>query len=146
MLSSLWLRKRGMYTVLDTNILVSALLFRGRATGVYRGIVEARIVPCMSPSIFAEYRRVLAYRKFGLSDSQIAYLLKEEILPFFVMLEEPPAEAIWIPEDCADNKFVDMAAAIPDSVLVSGDSHILAHRAELPCRVQTLDEFLETLK
>lgn len=131
-----------MYTVLDTNILVSALLFRGRAIGVYRAIVEGKVIPCMCPSILTEYRRVLAYRKFGLSDTQLIYLLREEILPYFAQREEPVNEKCWITEDPADNKFIDLARKIPGSVLITGDSHILKVRKKLPCTVRTLDEFL----
>lgn len=134
-----------MYTVLDTNILVSALLFRGRAAGVYQALIEGTIIPCMSPSIFAEYQRVLAYKKFGLSDAELMYLLREEILPFFVQCEEPINEHCWIPADPEDNKFVDLARVLPASVLVSGDSHILSVREQLPCTVYTLEELLEAL-
>lgn len=131
-----------MYTVLDTNILVSALLFRGRATGVYRAIIEGKVIPCVSPSILTEYRRVLAYGKFGLSDTQLAYLLREEILPYFKQREEPVNGKCWIADDPEDNKFIDLARTIPGSVLITGDSHILKIRRELPCTVLTLDEFL----
>lgn len=139
-----------MYTVLDTNFVVSALLFRGRAAGIYRAYREGKIIPCMSPSIFSEYRKVLAYSKFALTYGQLSYLIKEEILPFFVQCTSPAETVNWIPDDPEDNKFIDLTKVLPGCELVSGDRHITSGHASLQDQyvgrvsyiAQTLTHFL----
>jgi uncharacterized protein len=63
-------------TVLDTNVLISALLFRGETAGVHRAILEGRLGPLITEPILKEYLRVLAYPKLRLSESEIRYLLE----------------------------------------------------------------------
>ena len=54
--------------VLDTNVVVSALIFRsGRSAWLREAWRTERIVPLISSPTIAELTRVLAYRKFGLS-------------------------------------------------------------------------------
>ena len=72
-----------MRTVLDTNILISALLFRGEAAGILRAIKKGRLQPLVTPPVLREYLRVLAYPKLGLTETEISYLLEEEIRPWF---------------------------------------------------------------
>ena len=131
-----------MDTVLDTDIVVSALLFRGSAAPIYGAILMGTIRPIMCPSILGEYRRVLSYEKFGLSHGDVEYLLAQEVSPFFIPYPEPHGAENWIPEDPSDNKFIDLAVCIPGCILVSGASHILDHRSKLPCQVHTLAEFV----
>lgn len=130
-----------MNIILDTNILISCLLFRGKASTLYKYIIEGRLTPCICPSILDEYERVLNYPKFKLSEQEISYLLNEEIRPFYVMHKEPPKGTNWISEDPSDNKFLDLCIHIPDSVLISGDTHIISKRKTLPCKILTLEEY-----
>ena len=130
-----------MNIILDTNILISCLLFRGKASALYKHIIEGTVNPCMSPSILDEYERVLNYPKFKLTEQEIRYLLIEEIKPFYLMYREPPAITNWIIEDPSDNKFIDLCMQMPDSILISGDNHIISKRKTLPCRILTLEEY-----
>ncbi|HPX25974.1 MAG TPA: putative toxin-antitoxin system toxin component, PIN family [Treponemataceae bacterium] len=130
-----------MNIILDTNILIASLLFRGKASTLYKHIVEGRLNPCICPSILDEYKRVLSYPKFKLSVQEISYLLTEEIKPFYVMHKEPQSITNCITEDPSDNKFIDLCIHIPDSVLISGDTHIISKRQTLPCRIITLEEY-----
>ena len=134
-----------MHTVLDTNIVVSALLFRGPSTAVYHAIRDGRLVPLISSPMFREYTRVLAYPKFGLTDSEVIYLLEREIGSFFKPVQVPLPDRNWIPEDPSDDCFINTALACPESILVSGDRHILAVREAPPVPVFTLTELLEKL-
>lgn len=130
-----------MKAVLDTNIIVSSLLFRGPASAIHRFVLEGTILPLVSRPILEEYRRVLGYQKFRLQPEDVEYLIHSEILPWFRMLEEP-AGSPWIPEDPSDDHFVNLALAEENTFLVSGDRHILDHRATLPCTVLTVAECL----
>jgi putative PIN family toxin of toxin-antitoxin system len=123
-----------MHTVLDTNILISALLFRGSISAIHREIVLGVISAFVSPPMVREYARVLAYPKFGLSEEELIYLLEEEIGRYFKPVEAPS-------DDC----FINTALACPGSVLVSGDRHILEARERLLVPVITAAELMERL-
>ena len=135
-----------MHTVLDTNIIISALLFRGPVSAIYRDIVLGGITAFISPPMFKEYARVLAYPRFGLTENEIIYLLNQEIGRYFQPVEEPLPDRTWIPEDPSDDCFINTALACPSSVLVSGDRHILEERKKLPVTVFSAREFLEMLQ
>lgn len=132
-----------MLAVLNTNVLVSALLFRGAASGIHRLILEGRIHPLISPAILDEYTRVLAYSKFRLKTSDIQYLIEEEISPWFEFRMIPETDGHWIPEDPSDDKFIQLALSEPPAILLSGDHHILESRKNLPCKVLTIQECLD---
>ena len=126
-----------MLTVLDTNILVSALLFRGETAGIHRAIKEGRLQPLVTAPVLKEYLRVLAYPKLGLTESEIRYLLNEEIRPWFHMINE---------DDPSDDHVVNAARVYAGTYLISGDSHILQARERLPVPVLTARELLDRLK
>ena len=68
--------------VLDTNTVVSALLFSGIASRLVPLWQTRRIAVYVSREILREYLRVLAYPKFRLTDQDIRLLVEEELLPF----------------------------------------------------------------
>lgn len=125
-----------MRTVLDTNILISALLFRGETSRIHRAIKEGRLQPLVTPPVLREYLRVLAYPKLGLTESEISYLLEEEIRPWFRQISES------VPDN---DYFVNAARVYPETYLISGDSHILEVRERLPVPVLTARELLDHL-
>jgi len=68
--------------VIDTNVLISGLLFGGVPGRLVLLWKNKSIQPLVSQAMIDEYLRVLAYPKFQLSQSEMEYLLYEEILPF----------------------------------------------------------------
>jgi uncharacterized protein len=122
-----------MKVVIDTNVLVSALLFGGTPGGLIPLWKDRRIGPLCSKGIVDEYLRVLAYPKFHLSESELLFLVAQEILPWFEVVavsEGPP----FVPDDPEDDKFVWCALAGKADVIVSGDEHLLS-LASSPVRV-----------
>ena len=71
-----------MRVVLDTNAVVSALLFSGVSSKLVSLWQNGLITPLLSREILDEYLRVLSYPKFELSEEEIKELIQEEILPF----------------------------------------------------------------
>lgn len=129
-----------MRLVLDTNVLVSALLFSGRASHIHAMWVSDRISLVFSDAVLEEYRRVLTYPKFGLSTADVLTLLEDEVLPFGT-LEHVAHEGRWIVDDPDDDKFIALALAAEVDHLLSGDAHILNVRQQLPCSILTIQEF-----
>ena len=135
-----------MLVVLDTNIIVSALLFGGRASHFHQAWVEGIFDLLFADSTIMECRRVLAYRKFGLSEDDVAYLLDEEILPFARIVPFVDSLEKWIPEDPEDDKSIGLALAGEADFLVSGDAHIIDRRHSLPCHVLSLIDFIKKIE
>ncbi len=135
-----------MLVVLDTNVIVSALLFGGRASRVHQAWVEGTFDFLFSDSTIMECRRVLAYQKFGLSLDDVAYLLDEEILPFARIVPFVGSLEKWIPEDPEDDKFIALALVGEADFLVSGDAHIIDRRHSLPCHVLSLIDFIKKIE
>ena len=113
--------------VLDTNILISALLFHSGALSWLRGAWRSgRIRPLAGQQTTTELIRVLAYPKFALSDGERQELL-DDYLPFCetVAVPEPPP-AVPACRDPFDRPFLELALAGRADVLVTGDADLLA--------------------
>ena len=132
--------------VLDTNVVLSALVFRGRAAGQVRQAWQRELVlPLASTATVQELVRVLAYPKFGLSQPEQDELLAD-YLPYAetVRIPQPPPK---VPEcrDALDLPFLHLAVAGKAQVLVSGDRDLLAIAAEFErtsaCPIVSLEVF-----
>ena len=75
--------KKKLKVVLDTNVLVSALLFKGELSKIVDLWERGRIIPLISHETFDEFKRVIAYPKFSLTANEIRAIIEENILPFF---------------------------------------------------------------
>lgn len=113
--------------VLDTNVVVSALVFaHGRLSWIRESWSSERFIPLASKSTVLELLRVLAYPKFNLSHREREDLLAE-YLPFceIVKVERAP-EALPKSRDPNDQMFLELAIAGDADVIVTGDDDLLA--------------------
>ena len=113
--------------VLDTNVLLSALLFaQGRMTFLREGWQVGRLVPLVSRPTVQELVRVLAYPRFELSGEDRDDLLSE-YLPYCetVIISSPPP-AVPICRDPFDRPFLELAIGARADFLVTGDKDLLA--------------------
>jgi hypothetical protein len=131
--------------VIDTNVVVSGLLFvgvPGKLIALWKG---GRIRPLASKEIIDEYLRVLAYTKFQLSEQEINYLLYQEILPYFEIIGTKPGPGI-VKQDPSDDMFIHCAAAGKANMIISGDRHLLALKSYGRIKILTPSQFLKQLK
>lgn len=131
--------------VLDTNVLVSALLFTGAPSRLVSAWQAARFRPVISAEILEEYLRVLAYSKFGLTEADIHGLIEGEVLPFVetVHVKRPVPKPIRDPDDA---KFIQCALEAEVRWLVSGDADLLdLHQVE-SVEIVSVTAFLHHLK
>jgi uncharacterized protein len=133
--------------VLDTNCLISALLFSaGRLAWLREAWQTRRFIPLVSRDTVNELIRVLAYPKFRL-DAEEQESLLADFLPFAetVVIECPP-ESLPEPSDPDDRMFLELAIVAEADVLVSGDAAILAMKNRLEqVSILTAGEFAEWL-
>lgn len=111
-------------TVLDTNVLVSALLFSGEMGHIVSSWKARKFLPVFSHDTFDEFRRVLAYPKFSLTPREIDALLQDEVLPFCEVVDVED-DIIGVCRDRADDKFLSCAVAATADYIVSGDKDLL---------------------
>lgn len=130
--------------VLDTNVVLSALVFGGGLPGqVRRAWQQGALVTLASTATVQELVRVLAYPKFRLSQAEQNELLAD-YLPYSetVRIPQPPPR-VPACRDALDEPFMHLAAAGKAQVLVSGDRDLLAIAAEFEqasaCPILTLD-------
>lgn len=131
------------YAVIDTNILVSALLstHKDAATVQVVGrIFSGQVIPLFSREILNEYREVLYRDKFGFNKSTVSALL--DSIEMCGKIVEPAPTGELLP-DKRDLPFYEVAAEkqVDEARLVTGN------RKHFPVRpfIVTAREFLEIL-
>jgi len=117
--------------VLDTNVVLSALVFGGALAGQVRLAWQRGVLlPLASTATVHQLVRVLAYPKFRLSQQEQQELLAD-YLPHVetVRIPQPPPP---VPKcrDPLDLPFMQLAVAGKAQVLVSGDRDLLAIAVE----------------
>lgn len=130
-----------MRVVLDTNVLVSALLVsRSLPAQVLSQFREESWELIVSGTILEEYGRVLHRPRFHLSISLVEAVLNE--------IEKRSLKVIpsqrWnaVPEDPSDNEFLDVAVEADADFVVSGDQHLLDLRIFRGIPILTPAQFL----
>jgi len=133
--------------VIDTNVVVSALLFGGKPGKFIRFWKTGQIRPLVSKEITEEYLRVLAYPKFGLSENEITFLLSHEVLPYFKIVEVKSGTGkTTVKDDPSDDMFIRCAESGMCKIIISGDRHLLDLKSHGEVRILSPSEFLEEFK
>jgi len=129
--------------VVDTNVVISGLLFNGTPGRLISLWKRGQIKPLTSAEIIDEVIRVLAYPKFKLSESEINYLLNIEILPHFDVIETKQKFSSIIKEDPSDDKFIHCAEAGKANYIISGDQHLLSLKRYKKIQIITPERLLK---
>jgi putative PIN family toxin of toxin-antitoxin system len=132
--------------VLDTNVVLSALVFGKGVTAMLRVAWQAsRFVPLVSTPTAKELVRVLGYPKFRLSvDDQ--HELLADYLPFAEVVRMPEQQpAVPACRDVFDLPFLQLAAAGRAEALVTGDADLLTLAGLGPCPILTPEAFMAGL-
>jgi putative PIN family toxin of toxin-antitoxin system len=138
---------RPLRAVLDTNTVLSALLFAaGRLAQIRRAWQAADFYPLVSRPTTEELIRTLAYPKFQLTDAGRDELLAD-YLPCCTVVKIP-ARPPAVPHcrDPHDVPFLQLAVQGKADVLVTGDRDLLSLRGQMHCRIISPAEFLAELQ
>jgi putative PIN family toxin of toxin-antitoxin system len=130
-----------LFVVIDTNVLISCLLFSGRLEPLRTLWQTGRVVPLLSKQTFDKLHRVLAYPKFRLAPQEITAIIQLEILPYFEVLESVPQ----VPATCRDendDKFLAVALGSNAAYLITGDQDLLVLAQFQETRIVTPADFL----
>jgi len=138
--------RKGLRVVLDTNILISILLFGGRLESIRKAWKTGKIKLIFCPETLEELIKVLHYPKFGLTEEEITYLVEVEILPYAVLIEKPTSLGPSLIRDKDDLKFLECALNGKADYLVSEDKDGLEVKKFQTPKVLSAKEFLEILE
>ena len=141
-------KKRSTRVVLDTNVLISALLYRKRL-GVISDLIENEIIiPCFIKSTFLEFQETIfsfkfkeAFKKVSLSPQDlINALVKRSIIL------SDPQEIPKLLKDKPDNHLLASAKVCNASFIVSGDKEVQLLKQFQGILIISPKEFLKRYK
>jgi putative PIN family toxin of toxin-antitoxin system len=132
--------------VLDTNVVVSALLFGGGVMGQLRTAWQrGACVPLTSTVTAQELLRVLAYPKFRLDAHERDELLAD-YLPYARVMRVPEKIAPFRCRDPFDIPFLQLALAGKADALVSGDRDLRALSGKFVVPILTPAQFIDSCR
>lgn len=129
------------YAVIDTNVLVSALLAKksdSATVQVIERMIKGEIIPVYSNEIMNEYHEVLSRKKFKFSPELITFFLSA--IEKFGILAEPSDTGITLP-DMKDLPFYEVVMEKRDdnAYLVTGNLKHFPERDYIVTARQLLD-------
>ena len=133
--------------VLDTNVVVSSLLFTaGRLSWIRQAWGRREFLPLVSSATSRELIRVLAYPKFRLDPADIEALLAD-YLPFAETVEvSVDAGVLPSPPDPDDRMFLALAVAGKAVVIVTGDERLAQTPGPAGVEIASPERFREMLR
>ena len=116
-----------MRVVLDTNVIISGLLWKGPTKALFDLVDRKLLTVCLTPGIIGEIERVCAYPKFakqltsaGIQSNEIiSYLLEHSLL----YQDEHLVRVVK--DDPSDDMFINAAIVSGSKWIISGDKHLL---------------------
>ena len=131
-----------IYVVIDTNVIVSALITKNpnaATTRVLELALMGEIVPLYDQDVLDEYLEVLTRKKFKLKEDSIQYIIKTITIHGIDTLRTSFLEDM---PDEDDRVFYELSLSEPDSLLITGNSK---HFPRTP-RVVSPSEFLRIIE
>jgi len=128
--------------VLDTNVLVSALICDGKPRRLVLRLLESHTV-ILSNQILAELADVLSRNKFCIKDSQVDSFLSS-LVKTGKMVPYTPRFRV-VSEDPDDDVVLNVAYNGKADYIVTGDNHLLALNQFKNTRIVTVSQMLKML-
>lgn len=127
--------------ILDTNVVISAIVFGGKPRRVLNLAIEGKISLFFSEPMFEEIREILGGRKFRLTTPQL--LAVERELEAISDTVYPDKSIKVVKDDPDDDLFIECALAADADYIVSGDKHLLDLKRYGNIKIVNAAEFIE---
>ena len=128
--------------VLDTNVFISSLFWKGAPYQIFKRILEGAILNFVSPQILAEIKERLL-DKFKLLPEKVKEFL--EIIIFNSQIVYPKKKVNIVKKDPEDNKILECALEAKASFVISGDGHLLEIKKYKGIKIVSPKEFLSKI-
>ena len=132
-----------MIVVLDTNILISAIFWRGTPYKVVLNALKKKYSLYLSPKILNELEEKLRV-KFKFPEDKIKNHI--EILIEYGEIIEPTVNINIVKEDPDDNKVLECAVSCNADYIVSGDRHLLNLKGYKGIKILSAKKFLDLVE
>ena len=137
-----------MRVVLDTNIIISALISRGPPYRIIAAWRDQQFTALISAALLAEYARAVRYpkvrRSHGLDEEELARFVGR-FIRFGELVESEERLAI-VTDDPDDDRILECAVAGEATHIVTGDPHLLALERYQEISILTPRAFLDLLE
>ncbi|WP_036096377.1 putative toxin-antitoxin system toxin component, PIN family [Leptospira weilii] len=127
--------------LLDTNIYISAILFKGKPRLVFQDLINEVFTGYISKEIFDEIESTLSKPKFKLDDNFIQIVLSE-IRDITALVKNNPIQDYLELRDRDDYHILESAFAAKVDYLITGDKDLLTLREIKNFNIITPDEYL----
>ena len=129
--------------VLDTNVVISAIVFGGKPRRILNLAIEGKISLFFSEPMFEEIREILGGRKFRFTAPQL--LAVERELEAISDTVYPDKSIKFMKDDPDDDVFIECALAADADYIVSGDKHLLDLKSYGNIKIVNVAEFVEVV-
>lgn len=124
--------------VIDTNVLVSGIIFRGKPHQILQTVIDRRIQAVSSKTLLAELTEILT-KKIDYSPDKIRQITDQ--LEDLIEIVQPD-EVIRVCRDPNDNRVLEAAVAGKCDFIVTGDRDLLVLKKYKNIRILTPAEFV----
>ena len=132
-----------MRVVLDTNVVVSAILFGGRPQEILKAALAGDLRLCISEAMVTELQGVLQRPKFGFKAEIIQSIISE--LTLLAEWVTPKTHLNLVKDDPADNQVIDCAVEASADYIITGDKHLLQLGKYGKVEIANPDAFIKML-
>jgi putative PIN family toxin of toxin-antitoxin system len=136
--------QRKLKIVIDTNVLVSSLFWRGAEHKLIKLVESGDLEGYISPMILEELREVLREPRFSFELGEVV-----EAIGYFISIltvVDPKTKLDVVHEDSADNRVLECALEAKADYVVSGDQHLLKLGEYRNIRISRAPELLKTCR
>ena len=131
---------KSVRAVLDTNVIISAIIFGGKPRQLIYTIHEGKFDAFTSKDIIDEVLEILEV-KFEYPQNKL--ITVENELTSIIELVEPGLKLSAIKDDTDDDKIIECAVAAEADYIVSGDKHLLSYGKYGNIEIIKAADFLE---
>ena len=128
-----------MKVVLDTNIFISGIFWKGSSNRIIANWKEGKFTLVTSLEAISEVIKILKDFKIKLSDEMIKEWV--DLIVRNSMIVEPKEKIEAVKDDPTDNIFIETAVAGNVDYIVSQDNHLLKLKEFRGIQIITPDEF-----
>lgn len=130
--------KTPVKSVIDTNVLISAIIFGGNPQKIINLIQENKIIAITSPKLISELLEILV-KKFHFTPDKL-FLVEELLKENFISVH--PTDTVNAVRDKDDNRVLEAAIKGQCKYIITGDSDLLVLKKYQNIEIVNAEQFL----
>ncbi len=132
-----------MIITIDTNIIISALGWKGPEFNLMNIIFDEKLDLAISPQIIEEFINVAKSKKFDFSDDDIDEYVDALLKISKIVFPEETVDVIL--DDPADNRILECAEISNSEYIIAGNNHLLNLKKYKNIRIIKTSNFLKNI-